>query len=162
MNIEYAFRSGRVYAEGNERIRYKIRVPHIEGLEAVNGLFESVMRECEVFCRENLLSGELGERLKIGVRYLYSLDWIVTHIDGAVIGTVIAVSLRGGGECVIESFYASNFDLCDGMLIPPKDIIRAYRKKGQGAFEKDTFFLNNGELEHLDGNAVKCLRARLK
>ena len=162
MNIEYTFKSGRLYAEGNERLRYKIRVPHIEGLEAINNLCDALVQECEIFCRDKLLEGDVGKRLKNGVRYNYSLDWIVTHIDSEVIGTVIAVRLRGGGESVIESFYASNFAVRDGMLIPPRDIIRAYRKKGQGAFDKDSFFLNNGELECLDGNAVKRLLASLK
>ena len=163
MNIEYVCVKGRICDGGNERLRYKIEIPEIDGAPFVNDLCRSVMSECESFCRQELLERVLGGEIKMGVRYFYSLEWVITHMDSAFAGSVISVCLREEGQRIVEQFYPCFWELTRGMLISSADVLRAYRQKGEKYPRGEKIFLLDGKIARLDSfdkNAMRRLLAQ--
>ncbi len=147
MRAEYIFTSGRQYDGGNEVLRYRIEVPHIVGLELINGFYATVMRECETYCKERLVASFSScDGEKCG-KYTYKLDCVLTHLDERVACVVLLVAVSKNGKEVSRYVCPNNWSVEDAMLIPPKTLVKLYGKKGE-RFDKDEgLFVNEGALE---------------
>ena len=146
-------RKGRLHVGGNERLRYKIELPLIDGFEAMNTLYCELADNCELFCKERLL-GELAERRGSG-RCFYELTFRVTHNDGKTLSLILRARLVGGEDGLSERVWAMNWSLRDGQIIPPKLLVKHYRKKGQKIRPEKDIFLDDGELATLKNCETK-------
>ena len=152
MSVEYDIKRGRVYAEGNECLRYKISVPVINGAERINEFYKRISEECESFCRTRLcqcLENTKGERL------FYELLCRVCHEDEELVSILTRVRLLKGGTEFESYVRALNWSVTEGCMLPPKLLLRKYTKKGKSRFKDDDgIFLYKGELKSLKDTCI--------
>lgn len=152
MGIGYDIKKGRVYDGGNERLRYKIRVPVIEGAEWINELYRKISEDCEGFCRLRIcecVENNNGEKL------FYELLCRVCHEDPEVVSVLMRVRLLRGGHAVESHVRAHNWSLSEQCMLPPKLLLRRYAKKGKAKYKEDEgLFLSQGEMRSINDTQI--------
>ena len=162
MQTEYIYTSGRQYEGGNEVLRYRIEVPHIDGLELINDFYATVMRECEIYCKQRLIASVSHLKGGRSEKYTYKLDCVLTHLDDRVACVLVLVSLAENGKEIYRYVYPNNWSVEDAMLMPPKSLIKLYGKKGERFVSGERLFVNEGDLESVDKVNVNSLLLKNK
>ena len=139
------FLKGRLYDGGNERLRYSIELPYIEGCEEINCFFEKLSEECETFCRGKLFDSVRDKR----ERYHYALAFCVTHSDGELLSVVFRAKLSREGENICIRFFTTNWSLFDCKMIPAKMLLKKFGEKKRKKDSEKYVFLQNGVLKSL-------------
>ncbi len=147
--MEYRTKTERLYFEGNEVIRYKLKVPYIEGEEKINDFFENVILGAETFCKGNLMQNcSQGDIRRM---YAYSLICNAFYCENKLLSCVMKVQLCENGRSIFELSKPLNFDLNDFLLIPPKLLVKKYGAKGV-TYSKKKFgemYLRDGKIEYI-------------
>ena len=150
MDISYALRCGREYDMGNEILRYRIRVPLVDGCDRINSFYEKIANECEAFCKNELAHGG-------GRTVRYELDFRTTEVADGLLSLVFRARLMLRGEILDSYIFVNIWNLAKQRLVPPQNLPGKYRIKGEkikkyedtAIFDKKTVSLSKIDVDSL-------------
>ena len=154
--MEYALKKERLYENGNERLRYRVEYPVVDGKEKINRFFEQIGENCAVYCRGELYNKACGGN----ERYTYVFSSTVTHLDDKVLSVLLNARLFRGTEELSGFLRPLTWDLRTELMMPDKILIRHYGEKRK-KYNKKGCFLYNGKLVSIsDEDILKCVEKR--
>ena len=142
MDLKYTVKSKKLYDRGNEALSYRIEIPRIEGLAAINEFYGSIAENCERYCNSTLFETVCeARRVEQGVRYSYRFVARVTHCADGLLSVLFCARLRDGRQTLSHYASAHTWDVTDQSLLPPRCICK--RAQGRKVSKK----LKKHELE---------------
>ena len=157
--MEYVLKKERLYDNGNERLRYRVEYPVIEGLGKINRFFEKIAENCVEFCKGTLYGKACGNNEK----YIYVLSLAVTHLDDKAFSVLLISRLFREGLVLSQFLRPLTFDLRTELMIPDKILVRRYAEKPNKCREKDYFLYNGRLVSATEENMIKYVeKARCK
>ena len=160
MNLEYMVKSKKLYDRGNEALSYRIEIPRIEGLAAINEFYGSIAENCEKYCNDTLW-GYVCEARRVDKDARYSYRFVVraTHCADGLLSVLLYAIFRDRSETKARYVCAHTWDVTDQSLRPPRCLYkRAQGRKVSKKLKKhelEGLFLCDGKITYIKNSDVE-------
>ena len=160
MDLKYTVKSKKLYDRGNEALSYRIEIPRIEGLAAINEFYGSIAENCERYCNSTLFETVCeARRVERGVIYSYRFVARVTHCADGLLSVLLYAIFRDRSEMKARYVCAHTWDVTDQSLLPPRCLYkRAQGRKVSKKLKKhelEGLFLCDGKITYIKNSDVE-------